>query len=30
MDLAKEYPDVETTHMYVDNCAMINKKTNTA
>lgn len=22
MDLAKEYPDVETTHMYVDNCAM--------
>jgi len=21
-DLAKEYPDVETTHMYVDNCAM--------
>lgn len=22
MELAKEYPDVETTHMYVDNCAM--------
>ena len=22
MDLAKDYPDVETTHMYVDNCAM--------
>lgn len=21
-ELAKEYPDVETTHMYVDNCAM--------
>ncbi|MDD3267911.1 MAG: 3-isopropylmalate dehydrogenase [Syntrophomonadaceae bacterium] len=21
-DLAKEYPDVETTHMYVDNCSM--------
>lgn len=22
MDLAREYPEVETTHMYVDNCAM--------
>lgn len=21
-DIAKEYPDVETTHMYVDNCSM--------